>query len=1048
MAYVELHCHSYFSLLDGVSSPEALVAAAQVHGLAALALTDANSLAGAVRFWQAAQAVGLHPVFGAEVTLVDGAALVLLAESQRGYANLCRLITASRLDQMPVNGDGNVEAAWPGKVTPRLAWARLSSHAEGLICLTGGRQGPVDAALWRHDFAGAVAHLRRLHEIFGPEHLYVELHHNYLPQTHWLNAQLAALAQQGGLRTVAAGNVYYADPGLARLRDCVTAIRHNETLTAARQGGHLPLNSTYYLPSPQEMTRRFAPFPQALVATSEIAQRCRVSLDFSQQRFPAFKLGNGRNEFAELYERCHTQLARKYPDLNPLVLARLTHELGVIAQAQLAGFFLHVAHLMAYAARQGIRGQGRGSAGNSLVTYLLGITPVDPLAHGLLFERFLSADRFTAPDIDIDFDTNRRDELIAYIYDYFGRDHVAMVCNHVTYRARSAIQDLGKALGIPPAELRPLSHSVDAHSATAAAAQLAKQLPPAAPAHHPLRLLGELLPQLDGAPRHLGIHNGGMLITAQPLTHLAPLEPAAMPGRVVVQWDKNAVEDCGLIKLDVLGLRALNVITDALAEIERSGVEAPDMSQLDLADAEIYAMLACGDTIGASQVESRAQMGFGQRLQPTQFSELMMQVAIVRPGPIQAGSVNPLLRRRAGQEPVTYAHACLEPVLRDTYGVLLYQEQAIQMAMAAAGFTPGEADMLRRALAREDETAILGPLRQRFIDGAAKQGIDESAAQAIYQQLAGFAGYGFCKSHAGSLALVAYAHLWLKRYYPGPFYAAILNNQPMGFYSPEVLINDAKRHGVAILPPDIQASAYDYTLAYDDNGAPQLRTGLGAVKGMGDQAWEQIARARRQQPFAHLHDLALRTRLPQELLETLIMAGALDAFGERRPLLWQLKQLDVRVHTLALPATTPDISLPALHLLEQVAWEYELVGYSAATQIMALYRPQMRQQNILSSWEVKEARPGQRVLVAGLTVVVQRPSTAKGVTFQSLEDEAGTVDLVLKPPIYERFRAVVRGERLVIASGIVQRAGGAVNVLVGYMWGLPAVEGISSTEFR
>ncbi|MCB0140297.1 MAG: DNA polymerase III subunit alpha, partial [Caldilineaceae bacterium] len=975
------------------------------------------------------------------VTLAEGASLVLLAQNQGGYANLCQLITASRLDQMATDGDGDVADEWPGKIEARLTWERLYQHADGLICLTGGRQGPLDAALLRHDFAGAAAHLQRLQEIFGPAHLYVELQHNYLPQTQWLNAQLAELAQQFELPLAATGNVYYAHPDYARLRDCVTAIRHHQTLTAARRAGHLALNSCYSLCSPPEMARRFAPYPQALAATVEIAQRCRVSLDFSQQRFPPFALENGRNEFAELYERCHTQLARKYPDLNPLVLSRLSHELQVIEGAQLAGFFLHVAHLMAHAARQGIRGQGRGSAGNSIVTYLLGITPIDPLAHGLLFERFLSTDRFTAPDIDIDFDTNRRDELIAYIYDHFGRDHVAMVCNHVTYRARSAIQDLGKVLEMPPAELVKLSHSVDAHTASAAAAQLHTRLPQDAPAHHPLRLLCELLPQLDGAPRHLGIHNGGMLITAQPLAQLAPLEPATMPGRMVVQWDKNAVEDCGLIKLDVLGLRALNVITDALAEIARSGVEAPDLTALDLADAEVYAMIAGGDTIGASQVESRAQMGFGPRLKPVKFTELMMQVAIVRPGPIQAGSVNPLLRRRAGQEAVTYVHACLEPVLHDTYGVLLYQEQAIQIAMAAAGFTAGEADLLRRALAREDEATIFGPLRQRFLEGAAKQGIDAAEAQAIYQQLAGFAGYGFCKSHAGSLAMVAYAHLWLKRYYPGPFYVALLNNQPMGFYSPEVLINDAKRHGVAILSPDIQVSAYDYTLTYDANGAPQLRTGLRAVKGMGNRAWALIVRARQERSFASLADLARRSKVPPDLLETLIMAGALDALGERRQLLWQLKQLDLRGYTLALPTTEPDIALPALRLLEQVAWEYELVGYSTTMQILALYRPQLRQQQILSSWEVKEAPAGQRVLVAGLTIVVQRPGTARGVTFQTLEDEAGTVDLVLKPRIYKRFSEIVRGERMVAASGIVQREGGAVNVLVGHMWGLSDISG-------
>ncbi len=1058
--YAELHAHSYFSFLDGASSPEALVIEAKRLGLSAVALTDTNSLAGAVRFWQAAKEEQVHPIFGAVVTLADATQLTLLAETNAGYGNLCQLISASRLDAAlqpiynqplgnhqldePHEGQShpmpmNIETPWMGKVDPQLSWARLTEFSQGIICLTGGRKGAIDQHLLQHEHREAADFLSRLCNIFDEDHLFVELHQNYLPHTSWLHQQLAALAAKHQRRLVATGNVYYAHTAHARLRDCFRAIAQNMSLGEARRGGHVPLNHSFGLCGPEEIQQRFAASPSAIATSVEIAKRCRVSLDFSQQRFPAYRLEKGGNEFSELYERCHVQLPHRYPDLNPKVLSRLSDELRVIEEAHLGGFFLHVAHIMAEARCRKIRGQGRGSAGNSIVTYLLGITPIDPIAHGLLFERFLSADRYSTPDIDIDFDTNRRDELIAFIYEYFGHDHVAMVANHITYKAKSAIRDLGKALGIPPAELTRFSKGLDTHSPTQAAAQLMERLPDDAPAEHPLRLLCDLLPQIDGAPRHLGIHNGGMLITAQPITTVVPVEMATMPGRFVVQWDKNGVEDCGLIKLDILGLRALNVITDALAEIESSGKKVPDFEDLPLDDSQIYQMIHRADTIGASQVESRAQMGFGPRLKPVKFTELMMQVAIVRPGPIQAGSVNPLLRRRGGKEPVAYSHECLEDVLHDTYGVLLYQEQAIKVAMVAAGFTAGEADVLRRALSREDEGTIYGRLQRRFVAGAAAKGIEEEQAKEIYLQLAGFSGYGFCKSHAGSLALVAYQNLWLKKYHPGAFYAAIMNNQPMGFYSNEVIINDAKRHGVEILPPDIGVSEFRHTLHQPAKGKDQIRTGLRSIKGVGTQAWERIEAARTRHEFTGLKDLATRTKLSHDILENLIVGGALDLWGERRQLLWQLKQLDLRDDTLGVATLEKEIPLPTLAALEKVVWEYELVGFSATTQIMSLYREQLRTCKILSSWEAKAKLPGKKVLVAGMSIVVQRPGTANGMTFQTIEDEFGTVDLVIKPNLYPKLRDVIRGERLIVAQGIVQREAGAVNVVVGWMWGLGRV---------
>ncbi len=1066
--YAELHAHSYFSLLDGTSSPELLVETAAQLGLRALALTDHDSLAGAVRFMQAAKRAGVHGIIGAEVTLLDartpndarpegtrapqgvaartrgetGYHLTLLAETQAGYANLCRLITASRLDHLAPDD----AAPWMGKIDPVLSWERLAQHTGGLIALTGCARGPVAAPLLQGDEAAARQTLLQLRDLFGPDHLYVELQHHCRPADEWRNHALCDLAHDLVLPVVATQNVHYAARRGSRLHDAMIAIRHLETLDEARRAGRLPNNSNAYLHGPAEMARLFQARPDAVANTVRIAERCQTTLDFSARRLPHFATPDGSSEFAYLYELCHANLPRRYPDLRPQVLKQLAHELDIIERAGLAGYFLIVWDIMRFAREQGIRGQGRGSAANSIVAYLLQITNIDPLQHHLLFERFLSEDKFTAPDIDLDFDTSRRDEVIHYVYDKYGRDHTAMVTNYVTYQARSALRDLAKVLDFPTQVIDGLAKRLDTFSATGAAADLMtlvqheEEADPAGAdlAQHPLALLADLMQQIDGAPRHLGIHSGGMLITGPRLDEVVPQEPATMPGRIIVQWDKDSVEDAGLIKIDLLGLGMLGLMSKCVEMVAARGGTVPDLWTLPLDDPAIYAAMQRGDTIGAFQVESRAQQQMLPRLKPACFEDIIVAVAIIRPGPIQGNMVHPFFRRRHGLEAVSYWHPKLEPVLQETLGVMLFQEQVLKTAMVLAGFSAGEADLLRRALSRSKPGPEMEMLRARFIEGAAHQEIDVATANSVFDQLAGYAGYGFCKSHSASFALIAYQSLWLRHYYPAEFYCALLNSQPMGFYSPEVILGDARRHGLDVLPPDIHVSAWEYTV---EHGArPALRTGLVAVKGMGEAAYARVDAARQAAPFTGLRDLLGRTHLPKSLLENLIRAGALDAMAgvptARRDLLWQLGALEEPYPQdapgLDLPVPVVEVALPHLEGLQQTVWEYELLGHSPDGQILRHYRAALHSAGVWRNWQVKHAaKHAQWVWVAGMVVVRQRPQTAKGIMFLSLEDESGLLDLVVKPDVYPLVRPVLQTTMLILAGGVVQKGdGGVTSVLV------------------
>jgi error-prone DNA polymerase len=1117
--YVELHCHSYYSLLDGASSPEALVERAASLGYPALALTDHDGLYGAVRFWRAARERGLKPIIGAEVSVqipptgdsppraadpgraweesATGGAdhLLLLAQDQRGYANLSRLISRAHL-ALPGKA-GSCEDRPGGAGPPTLSLEDLSAHAAGLVCLSGCRRGSVPRALLAGNAAGARRTAGRLGEIFRGR-FWLEVQRHYLPDDGRLAARLAALARELGIGLAATNDVHYATREGQPLHDVLTCIRNHATLPQALAGGLLHPNSERFLKSPREMAALFDSLPQAICNTLAIAQQCNVSLDFSGQRLPAFPVPEGHTPASYLRSLCELGLGRRFDPITAQARAQMDHELAVIDGMGLAGYFLVVWDIVRFAREGGIRCQGRGSAANSLVAYLLEITPVDPLRYNLLFERFLSGAAHTMPDIDVDFAADGREAVIQYVYERYGQEHVGMVCNVVTYRARLARREAAKSLAFPP---DILDHLPDPESLlpTPESPTPGSQGPDL-----PWQLLSNLVQQMQGVPRHLSIHVGGMLITAAPLVEIVPLERATMPGRVVVQWDKDGVEDAGLIKIDLLSLRTLGAVEEARRHVAAlRGIEL-DLDHLPMDDPAVYRMLQRADTVGCFQVESRAQAQMLPRLLPTRFEDIVVGVALIRPGPLQGGMVHPYLRRRqaaqlglspsaAGAEPVTYAHPSLEPILAETLGVIIFQEQVIRVAMAIAGLSPAEADELRRALGRSRSEEALIALQERFLKGALANGVARAAAEEVWQQVQGFAGFGFCKSHAAAFALVSYQTLYLKAHFPAEFFCALLNHQPMGFYPVEVLVGDARRHGVAVLHPDVNLSQVDCIL--EPSASPgaralptaeqapstaeqapptaerapmpaawlptaeqaptpaawlptaeqapptaerapmpaawSIRLGLRYVHGLGEAWQSRVVERRQASPFRDLGDFCRRTRLPRAVVENLIRAGAMDHLDRsRRDLLWQLGGLVYSVEGLDIEVPLEAVDLPDLGRAERLSWEYELLGLAPGDQVMGLYREALQAHGLLTSRELEARSDGEWVRVAGWAVVRQRPPTAKGHLFVTLEDEEGLINLIVRPHVYERYRDPLRSAPLLWIEGRLQRQGAALSVLV------------------
>ncbi len=1305
--YAELHAHTNFSFLDGASAPDELVARTVELGLTGLAATDHDGLYGSVRFTSAAEEAGLHPVIGTELEFGDpavadpdgvvvpprrrrrpsraatatdvdrriedgrpnrprperarlpghrdpvkedlrgigrrarGPRLVLLARDQIGWRSLCRLLSRANLAGT--------------KGAPRVRQELLDEHHEGVVALSGGRAGEIGRRLLVGDRAGARAAAERYAGTLGDGNFVIELTHHLLPDDDWLVAESVALAADLRLPVVVTNAVHYARRDDREFHDVLTAIRHGRTLDSLadlrRTDGESYLKSGAQLTAlGASMEPRVArAWREGIERSVALAAECHVDLAFEQYRFPGFPVPDGETPFSYLVSLCQDGARRRYHPITPAVVRQLAHELDVIERTGLAEFFLICWDLMRFARERGIPAQGRGSAAGSIVAYVLGISRVEPIRHDLLFERFINEGRTTYPDVDIDFSSERREEIIQYVYQRYGPEHTGMVCNLVTYRARSAVREVGYALGFPRplvdrvakaletydsvmvrrdleadggfAEFFRVPSSAEVAAATGAMAiadaqgltdsmgqlnharggrirtggaeeagngrlpsledSLAPRTPlrgggtsddeggpgdtpasvawlhagrgtgygpagvvPVDPEHGmpepapramdrlgrpsmwdpaPVRDGGrssvarvepeprptarggstvalshwerwlEFCARIDGFPRHLSIHSGGMLVTAAPLIDIAPIERATMVDRVVVQFDKRDVETLKLIKLDLLGLGMLAAMDETLGLIELDCGACLDLDRLPEDVPEVFAMLQAADTVGVFQVESRAQMQTLPKSRPQNLDDLVVEVAIIRPGPIQGNAVHPYLRRKQGLEPVTYLHPSLAPILKDSMGVILYQEHVMRIAIDVAGFSPAESDGFRRAMGTWRSSAEMEKLHRRFVDGALRQpGMTEETAEELFRQVAAFASFGFAKSHAAAFARTAYESAFLKLFYPAQFLVGLINAQPMGFYPVEVLVNDTKRHGVAVLPVDVNASCYATTsewvgveaqpaavvssgcvvpsVASRERWTPAVTTGWGVrlglhlVKGIGEDHAALLDRELARAPYRSLADVVERTGLPEEVLERLIRSGALDSLARpRRELLWQLREVagasrgrvDGRtVRTLGraagkrgaaagrpmdlrLPATDAP-ALPPLTESERVSDAYAVLGVDAQQQVVALFRPALDRLGALTNAALADAPPG-RVRVGGLVVTRQHPMTAKGTVFLALEDETGMVNVTLWPSTWERLRGVVRRYALLLVDGDLQREGSVVNLVAHAVRALPEV---------
>ena len=1004
--YIELRAHSAYSLLRGTSTPENLVAAAAQLGLPGLALTDHNNVYGAVSFQKAAQALGIQPILGAELTIehadIDGrltksplqpafkaggaargrirgrgrhSALTLLVADETGWENLCWLITKAQ-HQAP-KGEG------------LLRFEQLQGRTAGLIALCGGREGKVARALESGGSDAAEAAARRYAALFAREHFFIELHHHRRPYDAQRLEALAEVAQKLGLGIVATNHVHYPSQAEKALGDVVAAIRHNCSLDAAR--AHLFPNGQHRLKSAEAMAARFQAYPQALLNTLAIAARCQYQLPSALQALPQYPLPAGMSAQGYLAGLCRGS-ARYLPHME----SRLGHELDIIAKTGLANYFLVVWDIARFANERGIRCQGRGSAANSVVAYLLRIAPIDPIEHRLVFERFLSEERQMTPDIDMDFDAETREEVIQYLYQKYGRARAAMACTFVTYRHRSVLRDVAKAWGFAPG-MQPLlrDHWEERGAHT--------------PEH--LGAFFDICEQLLGNVRHIGIHNGGEIISDVPLSRRLPTEPATMPERTVVQWDKEALEDAGIIKIDVLGLRMLAAISEM---VERTGIDA---DSIPFDDPGVYQMITEAKTFGVFQCESRAQMNTLPRLKPKAFIDLVIAISLIRPGPIMGNMVHPYLRRRRGAEAVTYLDERLKPALEETLGVILWQEQVLKVAHDIAGFTHGQGETLRRALGSKYSFQMLDQLEVVFMRGALANGLAEETARTIFEQLRGFGAYSFAKSHAASFAVLTYQSAWFKLHHPAIFYAAILNHQPMGFWSPSTLVYDAMRMGIDALPPDINRSAADCTIE-----AGAIRIGLAYVKGLKSHRLEPLLEERERGAFADLQDFMARVKLPLRLIERLIQAGALDRWhGSRHQLLWDAGVLHKARGRLPLRLKSPAVALPAPTAMERLNMEFGAMGLSTQHHPMQYFRAWLEERRILNSKQVMRARRGTLVEVAGMVVIIQAPETAKEIRFITLEDEFEMINVVVFPDMYQRTRKVIRSERFLWFKGVIER---------------------------
>ena len=1119
--YAELHAHSSFSFLDGASGPTELAEEAERLGLHALAITDHDGLYGIVRFAEAAETMQLKTVFGAELSLdlpapqagqpdPAGSHLLVLAAGEEGYHRLAAAITHAQL-------------AGGEKGRPTYDLDDLAARADGhWVVLTGCRKGAVRQALRREGVESAGRELDDLVTLFGRERVFVELldHGAPLDSTH--NDALAALAAARGLPTLATGNVHYATPAQHPLAQAVAAVRANRSMDAL--DGWLPAAGTAFLHNGAEMAARFARFPGAVARTVEVSDELAFPLRRAKPALPKQEVPDGHTPMSWLRHLVWQAVPSRYPGLTTANAERIERELAVIEAKDFPGYFLIVHDIVAEARRRGILCQGRGSAANSAVCYLLNITAVDSIAFDLPFERFLSALRDEEPDIDVDFDSDRREEIIQWVFDRYGRERAAQVCNVIQYRPKNAVRDIARALGYSPGQGDAFAKQVERWGSSLAA-----------DAHELPGPVADLATQLLKAPRHLGIHSAGMVLTERPVGEVVPIEHARMENRTVIQWDKDDAAWMGLVKFDLLGLGMLAAMQHSFDAIRGATGEEWELATLPKEEPGVYDMLCRADSIGVFQVESRAQMGLLPRLQPRKFYDLVIQIALIRPGPIQGGAVHPFVRRKQGFDPVTYPHPLLEPVLKRTLGVPVFQEQLMQMAIAVGECSGEDADLLRRAMGSKRGEERIESLERKLFEGMARNGLTGKAAEHMYAQIKAFANFGFAESHSLSFALLVYASSWLKLHYPAAFLAGLLRAQPMGFYSASTLVSDARRHGVEVRRPDLalsgvdaileeaepipeevrelanepsrraadgdrmalrdarsslanssgtvgkvtgfsgtvekmtgldscldpdqptiepfDASATDESASHRRDGHFAVRLGLAGVRGIGKKVAGQIVDERTAHgPYASMENLVRRTGLTTERLEALAAAGALECLGlTRRQALWRAGSA-----ALDQPGTLPGTLVESQPLLfddptptEVLADDLWATGVSTGDHPIGQLRSELAGRGILSTSDLATAPLDRRVEVGGLVTHRQRPSTASGITFLSIEDEHGLVNVVCSVGVWQRYRRIARSSPALVVGGKLERSPeGVVNVVADRLEPLPIMVVHKSRDFQ
>jgi error-prone DNA polymerase len=1067
--YTELHCHSAYSFLDGASDPAELAATAASLGHEALALTDHDNVCGAMEFAQACKGVGVRPIIGCELTvevprrMPRPVHVTLLVENASGWASLCRLITEAHRGTR--EGPGMREA-----LPPSIEIDELERHTEGLVCLSGcARDGAVAGSWERGDPAGATDLARRLLRAFGPSHFRIELQRPLWRHDRSRNRWLVSLAERLGVPAVATGDAHAHERSRLALQDAMVAVRLGATLDeteALRRG-----NSTSALLSGDRAVARFRDHPEAVAESARLAERLRFDLT----REIGYSYPGAEDEGADrrLAELCRLRLVHRYEGTphRPEAERRLEEELVLIRKLRLSGFFLLHQDMLELAREVAVEvrgpdsarrllppGRGRGSSVSSLVCYLTGLSHIDPVKNDLFLGRFLNEELTEVPDIDLDFPRDIREKLIPRVHERYGAERSALVASFATYRARGAIRDLGKALGLPLGEVERFARAVDVYEASRDASPRMEETLGKLRARSPRwRALAELLPEIAGLPRHISQHPGGMVISTTPLIELCPVQPAAMEGRQIAQWDKDSCADAGFLKIDLLGLGMLSAVERCVDEIARTRGERIDLSHVPLDDGEVWSAIQRAETTGVFQIESRAQMQMLPRTLPRDLDDLTVQVALVRPGPIQGGAVHPYIERRKQLRAnpsyeVPYEHPSLEPALKDTLGAIVFQDQVLEVAMALAGFSVGEAEGLRRAMSRKRSQAAMERYRERFIDGAIRRGVSREIAERVFGQIEGFSGFGFPKSHSAAFGLLAYQSMWLRVHYGPELLCALLNEQPMGFYPPDALVHEAQRRGLEILSPDVNVSELDCRVettgaAAGSEGSPPVRIGLGYVAEVGEvDARAVIDERRRGGSYRSISDLAGRSGAGAAALQRFAWAGACDGLvqperladpdeEQRRPALWEVGGSARAARTddgaqLALPLDgSPTPPLPQLGPWERIVADYRTTGMTLGRHPMELIRENLPSE-VLASEGLGRTRDGTRVKVAGMVVARQRPSTANGVVFMLLEDEGGTINLIVPPSVVERCRLAVRTSGFVQAAGKLEHREGTTNVVV------------------